>query len=248
LVDTTLRSGDTYQEVTVILQNDVPIQGIEIWFSLDVESVTDFTTDWIEVQIDTLHDDTTVIRNCKIKTAGTLVENFEWIEAHGEVGDSAFLDCDLVKVAGMAYDGSPIPPGQGVLFKLYIDVLCISDTLQERIAGITAQPFPVSRLSDPEGNTVEVRNDNCEIIFGHTLCGTLIDCTCGDINADGLVNVVDVVYMVNWMFDSGPILCPEIMGDINLYRGVSVADIVYLINYLFDNGPEPVCVRKYSPN
>jgi hypothetical protein len=244
--DTSLSSGDTYQQVTVLLQNYVPIKGIEFWFTLGSPAVTDFTTDKIEIQIDTLSlgpldIDTTVIRNCKIGTAGTLVQNFEWIEAHGEVGDITFLDCDWVKVAGMAKDGNPIPPGTGVVVKLYLDVLCIPDTTQERIATI----FVTGNLSDPDGNRVEAEFANSIIYLNQTVCGNLVECKCGDVNADGNVGIVDVVYMINWLFNAGREPCPELMGNVNLYRGVSIADIVSLINYLFNNGPEPVCVRKY---
>ncbi len=244
--DTTLSSGDTYQQVTVLLQNDVPIKGIEFWFTLGSPSITDFTTDYIEVQMDTLkldplEIDTSVIRNCRLRTSGTLVQDFEWIEAHGEVGDPAFLDCDWVKVAGMAEDGSPIPPGTGVLFKLYVDVLCMPDTTQERTATI----FVTGNLSDPNGVRVEAQFTNSIIHVDQTVCGTLTDCVCGDLNADGNVGIVDVVYMINWLFNDGPRMCPEIMADVNTYRGVSIADIVSLINYLFNDGPEPVCVRTY---
>jgi hypothetical protein len=244
--DTSLSSGDTYQRITVLLQNDVPIKGIEFFFTLGSPSITDFTTDYIEIRIDTisldpLDIDTTEIRNCKIGTARGLLQDFEWVEAHGEVSDTAFLDCDWVKVAGMAKEGSPIPPGAGVLLELYVDVLCIPDTVQERIVTI----FANGNLSDPDGNRVEVEFANSIIYLNQTFCGNLSDCICGDVNADGGISIVDVVYMINWLFNEGPDLCPEIMGDVNLYRGVGIADIVALINYLFNDGPEPVCVRKY---
>jgi len=211
--DTSLSSGDTYQEVTVLLQNDVPIKGIELFFTMGSPSITDFTTDYIEIRIDTislnpLEIDTNAIRNCKLGTSGTLVQDFERIEAHGDPeADTAFLDCDWVKVAGTI--------------------------------------FVNGNLSDPDGNRVDVELSNSTIYVNQTICGTLLDCICGDVNADGNVGIVDVVYTINWMFNDGPDMCPEMMGDVNLYRGVGVADIVYLINYLFNDGDDPVCVRKY---
>jgi len=105
--------------------------------------------------------------------------------------------------------------------------------------------FVNGNLSDPDGNRVDVELSNSTIYVNQTICGTLLDCICGDVNADGNVGIVDVVYTINWMFNDGPDMCPEMMGDVNLYRGVGVADIVYLINYLFNDGDDPVCVRKY---
>jgi hypothetical protein len=243
IVDTTLASGDTYQMVTVTMQNNVPVQAIELMFTMGRPGVTDFTTDYITIDVDTnaIPPETTIVRNCKIQTAGTLVQDFEWIEAHGEVGDTAFLECDWVKVAGMAYDGSPIPPGSGVLLKLYVDFLCLPDTTQDRTAHIVLTGF----ISNPVGQVVETEFNFGTLLFDQTYCGNLMDCVCGDVEASGHPSIVDVVYMINWLFSNGSDLCPEIMGDVNAVKGVSIADVVYLVNYLFNDGPDPACVRKY---
>lgn len=241
--DTSLASGKTYQPVTILLQNDVPIRGIELMFTLGRPAVTDFTSENISVQVDSgsVPWDTSAVRFCRIQTAGTLVQNFEWIKAHGELGDTAFLDCDWVKVAGMAYEGSPIPPGSGVLFKLYTDVLCMPDTTEDRSAHIVVNGF----LSDTEGHLVETEFNFGTLYLEQTWCGNLLGCKCGDVNADGDATIVDVVHMINWLFNNGPPLCPELSGDVNQVRGVSIADVVYLINYLFNDGAAPVCIRKY---
>jgi len=241
VVDTVLASGDTYQQVTVSLQNEVRVKGIELMFTLGLPGVTDFTTDWIELDTLSSPGDTFVIRHCKLETTGTLVEDFEWLEAHGEVGDPAYLDCDWVKVAGMAQDGQPIPAGTGVLFKLYLDILCLPDTTQDRMGFIFVSGF----LSDPDGNTVQTQFNSGSIWIEQTVCDSLLECVCGDVNADGEVSVPDVVYMVNWLFRSGPDLCPELMGDVNPDRGVTIGDAVYLINYLLKSGDDPDCTRYY---
>ena len=239
--DTSLESGKTRQMVTVFLVNDVPIRGIELMFTLGRPLDTDFTTDWIELDTLSSPGDTFVIRHCKLDTSGSLVKDFEWLEAHGEAGDPAYLDCDWVKVAGMAQDGQPILPGSGVLFRLYVDVLCIPDTTLDRMAWI----FVTGKLSDPDGFLVETDFANGTILIDRTVCDTLLECTCGDVNADGNVGLVDIVYMINWMFKGGSDFCPPPMGDVDLNRGVGLSDIVYLINYLFQGGADPDCTRYY---
>ncbi|MFH1202581.1 MAG: RHS repeat-associated core domain-containing protein [Candidatus Omnitrophota bacterium] len=62
---------------------------------------------------------------------------------------------------------------------------------------------------------------------------------CGDANADGKVDVGDVVYLVNYLFKNGPAPAPLESGDVNIDGKVDVGDVVYLINYLFKNGPSP---------
>jgi len=239
--DTSLESGKTHQMVTVLLVNEVPIRGVELWFTLGRPVDTDFTTDWIELDTLSSPGDTFVIRHCKIDTSGSLVKDFEWLEAHGEAGDTVYLDCDWVKVAGMAQYGQPIPPGSGVLFRLYVDILCLPDTTQDRMAPI----FVTGSLSDPDGNRVETEFNGGSVFMNKTVCDSLLDCICGDVNADGNVGLVDIVYMINWMFKGGSDLCPPIMGDVDFTRRISLSDIVYLINYSFRGGPAPDCTRYY---
>jgi hypothetical protein len=62
---------------------------------------------------------------------------------------------------------------------------------------------------------------------------------CGDVNADLLVDVVDIVYFINYLFRSGPAPNPMWVGDVNEDGLPDVVDVVYLINYCFKDGPPP---------
>ena len=63
--------------------------------------------------------------------------------------------------------------------------------------------------------------------------------TRGDVNMDGEINVGDVIYLVNYLFEEGPEPIPWESGDVNCDGVVDIADVVYLINYLFIDGPPP---------
>jgi hypothetical protein len=63
----------------------------------------------------------------------------------------------------------------------------------------------------------------------------------GDANADGLVNVGDCTYTINFIFREGPPPMPYISGDSNCDTIVNVGDVVYTINYIFREGPPPGC-------
>jgi hypothetical protein len=67
------------------------------------------------------------------------------------------------------------------------------------------------------------------------------DFLCGDVNADAIVDVGDVVYLINYLFKNGPAPNPVQSGDVNSDAVVDVGDVVYLINYLFKSGPAPSC-------
>lgn len=64
---------------------------------------------------------------------------------------------------------------------------------------------------------------------------------CGDINYDGLIDIDDVTFLVDYVFSGGPAPQPAWIGDMNGNGGIDVDDIVYLIDYVFSGGPAPVC-------
>jgi hypothetical protein len=69
-------------------------------------------------------------------------------------------------------------------------------------------------------------------------------CCCqkaGDANNDTKVGVGDAVYVINYVFKSGPkpICMPQ--ADPNVDCRVNVGDVVFLINYIFKGGPPPQC-------
>jgi hypothetical protein len=61
----------------------------------------------------------------------------------------------------------------------------------------------------------------------------------GDANADGVVNIADVIYLVNYLFAGGLEPCPMEAGDANCDGVVNVADVIYLVSYLFAGGQPP---------
>jgi Dockerin type I domain len=63
----------------------------------------------------------------------------------------------------------------------------------------------------------------------------------GDANADGRINVGDAVFLINYIFKSGPAPSPLEAGDANCDFRVNVGDAVFLINYIFKGGPKPIC-------
>ncbi len=64
---------------------------------------------------------------------------------------------------------------------------------------------------------------------------------CGDVNSDLGVNIADVVYIINFVFKSGPAPDPVDSGDVNNDGGINIGDAVYLINYIFNAGTAPTC-------
>jgi hypothetical protein len=60
-----------------------------------------------------------------------------------------------------------------------------------------------------------------------------------DINDDGEINILDVIYLLDYFYRNGP--SPEYLSsaDINGDGAVDILDVSYLVDYLFRGGPEP---------
>jgi hypothetical protein len=65
--------------------------------------------------------------------------------------------------------------------------------------------------------------------------------TCGDANGNGVVNLQDITYIINYLYKGGPAPNPLWQGDINGNGIINIQDITYLINYLYKGGPAPIC-------
>ena len=62
----------------------------------------------------------------------------------------------------------------------------------------------------------------------------------GDANGDGVIDLADVVYLINYLYRSGLAPDPQEAGDTNCDGIVDIGDVVYLLNYLYRGGPPPL--------
>ena len=67
-------------------------------------------------------------------------------------------------------------------------------------------------------------------------CGEVVR---GDANGDGVIDIADVMYLINYLFIGGAPPGPLAAGDTNCDGTVDIADVMYMINYLFLAGSPP---------
>jgi len=70
------------------------------------------------------------------------------------------------------------------------------------------------------------------------------EAVCGDVNDDETVDLGDVVYLLNYLYKSGPEpLCLPLTacGDVTGNGVIDIGDVVHLVNYLYKGGPPPEC-------
>jgi len=129
---------------------------------------------------------------------------------------------------------SDLPPGEGCILKFYFII-------------------PGS-ASSGQTDTVEVDGYNQYLpLFSGSIAkyqavpmaGTISSGCCnddgirGDADDDGSLNITDAVFLVDFIFFSGPPPPCFEEGDVNGDAAISVADAVHLVQYIFFGGPPP---------
>jgi hypothetical protein len=187
-----------------------------------------------------------------------------WMTAAGSMGMTDAFGQASVKMADpitATIATYPIKEDAGRLWIFY-------DSVWREIrimVGMVARNWTVSRLSvggDVIGSdgwgfdwdTQSLSEDSLYFMYtsvndaaGHKGFSSVLvqkDCTvngiAGDVNHDGNVDAADIVYMMYFLYLSGP---PPPGGygvvDINCDNSIGVADLIYLFNYLYNGGPAP---------
>lgn len=240
-----------FTKIEFLLKNHVPVAAFQFRISVTNPDVMDFHidsvgVDTIVIPVDTCtapgpHGDTcfvdslvlTPVGYCHIDTVGSLVSGFEVLECYCAVEDTSD-PCYSPEIWGFAYPGNPIPPDSAFrrLFRLGVDVSCMSDSTTDRSVFFYLFPGMNSFLSDPEGYTVPFKYHPGELTAWWSVPG--------DASNDSLVDASDIVFLINYLFRSGAEPCIMEAADPNGDCVVGAADVVYLINYLFREGDPPL--------
>ena len=64
---------------------------------------------------------------------------------------------------------------------------------------------------------------------------------CGDVNGDGVVNLIDITYLIDYMYGDGPQPMTFKLSDVNNDGYCNILDITRLINFLYMGGAAPEC-------
>jgi photosystem II stability/assembly factor-like uncharacterized protein len=100
---------------------------------------------------------------------------------------------------------------------------------------------------DDDDDNIPDHCDNCPGSYNPTQAdydgdgaGNACSYSCGDVTAEGTVDVGDAVFLINYIFKSGLGPDPVCSGDVNGDGRCNVGDPVYLIAYMFNGGLAPV--------
>ncbi len=62
----------------------------------------------------------------------------------------------------------------------------------------------------------------------------------GEVTGDGVIDLGDLLYLINYLYKGGTAPCPMEAGDVNCDGVIDLGDILYVISYLYKGGPPPV--------
>lgn len=194
--------------------------------------------------------DTTIIETWvssgAVDTTGTLISGWNLVTSRSPSGTNHDL-----KVTGIANTFGGTLPGiapqeGGLLLRLMARAY---HEVPDSTAGLTARLLIIDNpsetsFSDQLGYIIGLQSepyphyDTATVSF---IDGTVqvVSIRPGDANGDDFINIGDAVFLVKFVFTSGPAPEPEFRGDANFDGEVNIGDAVYLINYIFKSGPPP---------
>jgi hypothetical protein len=168
-------------------------------------------------------------------------ENTLWIA--GDYG--VYVTHDLGTTWEPLGTGMPIVPVHDIDF--HVPTRTLAAGTHGRSIYKTGIPCPDD--IDTDGDGIMNTCDNCPLTpnpdqsdINHNLRGDICEgLLCGDIDDDGLINILDVVFLINYLYKSGPSPAVMEIADVNGDVQINILDVVYLINFLYKGGPDPAC-------
>lgn len=67
---------------------------------------------------------------------------------------------------------------------------------------------------------------------------------CGDMDQNGAVNLLDITYLINFLYKGGPPANPMDIGDTDGNGTINLLDVIYVIDFLYRFGAKPLCPAK----
>lgn len=123
----------------------------------------------------------------------------------------------------------------------------VTEILKNRWSNLAGYGFllkdPVEDSPPPDGPYVRFRSRRYmdEAPQELPLLTVQIGLPSGDVDGDGLVTLGDAIYLLNYLFKSGPAPDPMESGDSNCDYEVNLGDAIYILNYLFKGQSPPGC-------
>lgn len=64
---------------------------------------------------------------------------------------------------------------------------------------------------------------------------------CGDVDNNGEMNILDIIFLINFKYKEGPEPDYNESAEVNGDGDINILDIIYLINFRYKDGPDLIC-------
>jgi len=224
-------SGHVGQLVEIpfyVLTQEDSLDGFQIQVSLSVPDLMYFEVDTVIFE-----DDTSFV--CDFDTTRTLTSGWETINARSTLGNGLDLRLMGMSSTGGEDDIPGIPDStQGVLLRVFGRIRGgLADSLTNRTVYLYVGG-PATYYSNEIGDLI----DPVENVFGSV---TVLVGEPGDVNCDGSINPLDVVFLVNYVYMGWDMLCLLERGDLTCEGQVNPIDVTHLVNFVYNGWPIPPC-------
>lgn len=159
-----------------------------------------------------------------VSVEGTRAENFDTVRVRAIAPTTGKVAIEFQAIDLDNADHDELPPGDGQIANLWFRASGTGTLILDTVTLASYQYSFESRYADymPEFRVIN-----------------LWTARRGDANGDGGVNTGDPVYLINYVFKSGPTPPTTYQGDANGDGLVNIGDAVYLIAHIFQGGPPP---------
>jgi len=109
----------------------------------------------------------------------------------------------------------------------------VASSIDYKLMGTISQTS-VGTLS---GTGYDMESGFWQDVIGAQPC----NCTPGDPNNNGIFELVDIVYLINYVYLNGEGPIPQTIcgGDVRMDCSINILDITFMIAYLYEAGQEP---------
>ncbi len=218
-------------------------------------------TDYIWAQADTVRIESVEIDRGGVATMGVYLANttpISEIQFTVDVSNTYGITYDSFSVAGLrteyfddvqqnvTYSGirgilmvadppnstsNWLPADTGVILNLYFT--CPSSATPGAIVTIDTANF-----GNKAPNFTTRLGDYVPVVIPGQL--SVLACGRGDLTCDQEIDIADLIYLVNYMFQNGPWPDPFYTADVDGDGiGPNIADLIYLVSFMFQDGPPP---------
>jgi len=158
-------------------------------------------------------------------TTGCRTESYSGIELTPDAGSKTLI----FDIKSQLEEPEALPPGSGpVLVIVFKVVSWIIEATTIALDGFDTT-YP-DLIGDGFEYTPEVVNGTVSISY-----------LCGDADGSNTVNILDVAYVISYLYKSGPAPVPSQRADVDHSGAINILDVGYTVSYLYKGGPAPNC-------